>query len=383
MPRIIAPLFCFFSQAAVPKNCARKGSTENIKIEVDNTICCYPNRCVQSLTLPRQPAIDRLVRLPWPVLSASLVMLVCLLGPVIGAFGQGSGKMVRISNPSNKTITEIDLPDSLYPHRKTLLVFYALPNGNSIEWTKGKKITGNDDWHYDIQHIKAQTDFLRLVMVDHNLIVAYMANTLKSWPAWKRESPDRPLEIRRLVDSIAGSFAPYHPEVMLNSHSGGGSFIFGYLDAVDAIPHNIQRIAFIDSDYGYEDSMHTRKLVQWLRSGRHYLTVLAYNDSVVIYNGKPLVSPTGGTWYRSKLLQHNLAKEFRFKSSADTAFINYSTLSNRVDIRLKTNPEGKIYHTEQVARNGFIHTVIGDTKYARKAGYAYWGERVYWSFIPE
>lgn len=383
MPRIIAPLFCFFSQAAVPKNCARKGSTEIIKIQVNYVIYCLSiicnelARCYNRLGSVRSKSWRR------SILSVSMVVLACVSSCSMGAFGQGSGKMVRISNPSNKTITEIDLPDSLYPNRKTLLVFYALPNGNSIEWTKGKKITGNGDWHYDIQHIKAQTDFLRSVMVDHNLIVAYMANTLKSWPAWKRESPGRPQEIRRLVDSITTSFAPYRPRVMLNSHSGGGSFIFGYLDAVDAIPDNVQRIAFIDSDYGYEDSMHTRKLVRWLGSGRHYLTVLAYNDSVVIYNGKPLVSPTGGTWYRSKLLQHNLAKEFRFKSSADTAFITYSALSNRIDIRLKTNPEGKIYHTEQVARNGFIHTVIGGTKYARKARYAYWGERVYGAFISE
>jgi hypothetical protein len=315
--------------------------------------------------------------------NAVLLLVHCLLC-FSAVTGQPAKRTLTIDNPANKTYTEIDLPDTMLPRRGTLLVFYALPNGNSIAWTRGKKISGNDDWHFDIQHISAQTQYIRQVMPDYNVIVAYMANSLKSWPAWKRQPPGSPAEIKRLVDSIAGMFAGYKPEIMLNSHSGGGSFIFGYLDAVDRIPDQVKRIAFIDSDYGYEDSLHTAKLSQWLLASRqHFLTVLAYNDSVVIFNGKPLVSPTGGTWYRSQLLQRRLSEQFRFDAAADTAFRTYSGLSGRIDIRLKTNPEGKIYHTEQVARNGFIHTLLGGTKYARKAGYLYWGERVYSEFITE
>jgi len=292
---------------------------------------------------------------------------------------------IRIHNPVNKTITWLNLPDSLHRlkrSKKLLLIFFALPNGNSIEWTMGKTMAPGDDWHYDIQHIAAQTRFIREVMKDRQVVVAYMANELKSWPAWKRQQADGPAEIKRMVDSIAGIFHPFQTELVLNSHSGGGSFLFGYLDAVSTIPREVSRIAFIDSDYGYEDSLHTQKLTQWLSTSRqHHLNVLAYNDSVVIYNGKPLVSPTGGTWYRTQLMQQKLATAFRFTKSADSSFINYSALSNRIDIHLKTNQEGKIYHTEQVARNGFIHTILSGTRYEQKAGYQYWGERVYGGFI--
>jgi hypothetical protein len=45
--------------------------------------------------------------------------------------------------------------------KPTALVFFALPNGNTIEMTVGKQVGPNDDWHYDIQHIGAQTRFLR------------------------------------------------------------------------------------------------------------------------------------------------------------------------------------------------------------------------------
>ena len=296
----------------------------------------------------------------------------------------GQEKTLIIDNPLNKTLTHINLKDSLElgGKKKTLIIFYALPNGNSIEWTMGKTLQPADDWQYDIQHIAAQTRYLRAVMNDRNIIVVYMANQLKSWPAWKKQQSNGPSEIKRMVDSITGIFANYHPEIMLNSHSGGGSFIFGYLDAVNQIPDFVQRIAFIDSDYSYEDSIHSRKLIQWLKSSKkHHLNVLAYNDSVVIYNGKPLVSPTSGTWYRSKMMQRKLSKIFPFKRQADTSLIYYSALSNRINIILKMNKEGKIYHTEQVARNGFIHTVISGTAYEKKAAYRYWGERVYGAFI--
>lgn len=312
------------------------------------------------------------------------LFLGCCMGS-LAVFGQATRDSKELNwdlvNPILKTRIRINLPDSLNrldKNKKTSLVFFALPNGNSIEWTMGKRMLPGDDWHYDIQHIAAQTRYLREQMKDRNLVVVYLANELKSWPAWKRERKSGPDDIKRIVDSISGIFNAFHPEIILDSHSGGGSFIFGYIDAVKDIPGNITRIAFIDSDYGYEDSLHTAKLAQWLSSSRHhFLNVLAYNDSVVVYNGKPLVSPTGGTWYRTKLMQQKLSSYFSFKSKADTSLIHYTSLSNRVDIYLKTNDHGKIYHTEQVARNGFIHTILSGTKYQRKAGYVYWGERVY------
>ena len=78
------------------------------------------------------------------------------------------------------------------PHRQArLLIFYALPNGNTIEQTIGKAIKPGDDWHFDIQHIGAQLAFLAGEDHDRQLVVAYLENNLKSWPvlaedAWGR-----------------------------------------------------------------------------------------------------------------------------------------------------------------------------------------------------
>ncbi len=289
---------------------------------------------------------------------------------------------LTIKDTGKNVVIYINAPARFYPKGKTYLVFYALPNGNSIEWTKGKRLKAGNDWHYDIQHIAAQTRYVRVLDKKNTYIVVYLMAGQKSWPAWKRSTPDSLNLIRNIVDSITGLFNAYDPEIILNSHSGGGSFVFGYLDAVETIPANVERIAFLDSDYGYEEQRHKNKLVNWLqKSNKNKLLVLAYNDSVVIYNGKPLVSPTGGTWYRSRLMQQNLSADFNFSSTADTAFTSHSALGGRIKIILKENPSGLIYHTEQVARNGFILSLLSATPFEKKKHFTYFGERVYEKYI--
>jgi hypothetical protein len=113
------------------------------------------------------------------------------------------------------------------------------------------------------------------------------------------------------------------------------------------------------------------------------LIVLAYNDSLVVFNGKPLVSPTGGTWYRSRLMQRKLAETFQFKTSSDTSMIIHEALKQRVKIILKENPRGQIYHTVQVEKNGFILSLLSATKFDKRKYFNYFGERVYSELISE
>lgn len=287
-----------------------------------------------------------------------------------------------IKNGHDSVTININAPLHFNKKGKTYVVFFALPNGNSIEWTKGKKMKPGDDWHFDIQHIAAQTRFVRNLDKRNNYIVAYLMANQKSWPTWKRTTENAKPKIKDLIDSLSGLFIEYHPKIILNGHSGGGSFIFGFLDAVEKIPDNIERIAFLDSDYGYEDSLHTKKITDWLQKDKkNNLFILAYNDSIVIYNGKPLVSPTGGTWYRSRLMQRKLAETFSFKTVADTAFIDHQALNGRIKIILKENPNGLIYHTVQVEKNGFIFSLLSNTKFDRRKYFTYFGERVYEKYI--
>ncbi len=90
-------------------------------------------------------------------------------------------------------------PAELFDSNKpTEIVLFALPNGNTIEQTIGKKLNTGDDWHFDIQHIGAQTRFLRNQSLKNNLVVVYLETSQKSWPSWKSKYQDHPAIINSL-----------------------------------------------------------------------------------------------------------------------------------------------------------------------------------------
>jgi hypothetical protein len=272
----------------------------------------------------------------------------------------------------------VDRPEKLFSPRKTIVIFYALPNGNTTTMTMGKKMKEGDDWHYDIQHIAAQTRFIRRELPKKNIVVVYLENNLKSWPAWKQKHPGFPVMIPELVDSVSSLFDS--PEIYLNGHSGGGSFIFGYLLGVGWIPDKIKRISFIDSDYGYDSSYYPAIRSWLLRVKGSALNVFAYNDSVALYNGKPLVSAKGGTWYRSHLILSHLSQELSFSKSETDSLVIYRSADQRVQFFFKRNLNRGIYHTQQVELNGFIHSVLCGTKKDSK-GYSYYGKRAYGELV--
>ena len=266
------------------------------------------------------------------------------------------------------------------PSKRVGIVLYALPNGNTIEQTAGKLMSPGNDWHFDIQHIAAQTRFLRHRVDDYNLVVAYLEAAQKSWPAWRKKHPDNALLIASLADSLRQIFSENDPFLILCGHSGGGSFIFGYLNGVATIPAEVERISFLDSNYGYHDE-YGEKIAEWLKASvDNHLSVIAYNDSVALYEGKPFVSPTGGTWYRSKMMLRDLSDHFAFSSEFNDDFRKHEALGGRVQIILIQNPERKIFHTVLVERNGFIHGMLSGTVLEGR-GYDFWGPRAYTEWI--
>lgn len=281
---------------------------------------------------------------------------------------------------------QINAPSALTfaPNKKVYLILYALPNGNTTDWTIGRKLNSGDDWHYDIQHIGAQTRFLREHIKDANIVTVYLETDMKSWPSWRRKYSDNAAYIKNLADSLRNLFKNYDTRVILNGHSGGGSFIFGFLNSVSRIPDYVDRIGFLDSDYAYDDSLgHGDKIASWLKeSSKNCLCVIAYNDSIALYNGSPVVSPTGGTWYRSKMMKHSLEKSFLFTDKSTTDFLHYQALSGRVNFILKENPARAILHTTQVELNGFIESIVSGTSY-EAVDYIYYGQRAYTKWIQE
>src|SRR6185295_11897531 len=72
-------------------------------------------------------------------------------------------------DPEAKIHINIPPLASFAPGKPVMLIFFALPNGNTTEQTIGKKLQRGDDWHFDIQHIGAQTRFLRELLPDRTI----------------------------------------------------------------------------------------------------------------------------------------------------------------------------------------------------------------------
>lgn len=300
-----------------------------------------------------------------------------LLGQV--NFYQKLNSLHKLNLDSGITLT-FDEPSILKFTKKTKIIIYALPNGNTTAQTFGKKLVEGDDWHFDIQHIGAQTQFIRNEDVNTNYIVVYAENSLRSWPAWRKKFAKADEQITNIVADILKRYKKLKPKIILSGHSGGGSFIFGYINSQNQIPSYIERIGFLDATYGYETEKHQAKLKNWLNNKNKFLQVIAYNDSVVVYNGKPLVSPTGGTWYRSQLMAKDLSVDFKLLEINLPDRINWKNSKQNISFSLLKNPDAKIYHTVLVEKNGFIELVFRGTAFQDK-NYNFWSDRVYNNFV--
>ncbi len=263
---------------------------------------------------------------------------------------------------------------------RTQVVLYALPAGNTIEQTIGRKTEEGDDWHFDIQHIGAQTRWLRTRGGQSDLTVWYLESEGRSWVQWCRAQADG----RRSGElvNLARSMNP-RSRITLASHSAGGALIFNYLDGVERIPDDIERIAFLDSNYAYDPAKgHGDKLAAWLEaSPEHRLCVLAYEDHRALLDGRTFVSEAGGTWGRSRAMLADLGRRHAFTVRDEGGGLErHSTLDGRVTFLLKHNPEQKVWHTRQVELNGFLEAMLSGTAGAGQ-GYRYLGERAYSDLI--
>lgn len=240
----------------------------------------------------------------------------------------------------------------------TTLILYGLPNGNTTEWTIGKALAPGDDWHFDIQHIGAQMRLLRAANPGRNLVIVYLESAQKSWPAWRAANANNSALIAGMVTTLRAAIPGSPPDVCLTGHSGGGSFTFGFINAFDAIPAYITRIAFLDSDYSFgDDPAHGPKLIAWLRGNSdRRLIVIAYDDRNIELNGKKVVSDTGGTYRATYRMVEAFRKEIPLEQGEVGSYLSFT--APQVEMLIHKNPDNKILHTMLVGEfNGFIRAM--------------------------
>lgn len=278
----------------------------------------------------------------------------------------------------------INAPIEMDAANPTLLILYALPNGNTIEQTVGRKTTAAGDYRYDIQHIGAQTRWLRGALRNRNIVVAYLECEGLAWPPWRRKHDPENRRIPEMVQELRKRVGGHHLRLVVTGHSGGGSFTFGVIEGLHEIPDDIERIAFLDSNYAYSaERGHAAKLSSWLQNSQaRFLCVFAYKDFIARLDNKPFVSEDGGTWGRSMAMLKGLAGRFALAEKRTGPWRRHRALDGRIQFHLHENPDAKILHTVQVERNGFIHAILAGTE-LENIGYTYFGERAYSDLIGD
>lgn len=277
-----------------------------------------------------------------------------------GAYGERT-RVVTLDSGVTATI----VVPIRYDRRQPIeLILYALPNGNTTAQTIGRPLAAGDDWHFDIQHIGAQTRALRTRGLPNAVVVYLEANT-KSWPEWRRlrgydnANPRIVAMVNRVREIVEGTTAsnPAPMRVTLTGHSGGGSFAWGFIDGQPALPDWLVRIGFLDSNYSFEPR-HGDKIAQWLaRRADNTLVSIAYDDREIMLDGKKVVSDSGGTWRASHRMIAHFAGSAPFVNDTIGPFLRYRT--TQMEFVLHTNPANRILHTELVGEmNGYMHALL-------------------------
>ena len=70
-------------------------------------------------------------------------------------------RIYTINDKYKDVVIVVNAPLEMDAKKKTKMILFALPNGNDIEYTAGKVRKEDEDFRYDVQHIAAQTRWLR------------------------------------------------------------------------------------------------------------------------------------------------------------------------------------------------------------------------------
>lgn len=299
---------------------------------------------------------------------------------ISGSFGERT----LVLHPDSGVIATIVTPASLDTRKRVDLILYALPNGNSTAQTIGRKLTDSLDWHFDIQHIGAQTRALRTRGLPQAIVV-YLEAEKKSWPEWRRTQGYERANKRivSIIDRIRSAIGdPQKLDVILTGHSGGGSFVFGFIEGQETIPAWIDRIAFLDANYNFDAAQHGQKISSWLRRNpNNKLVVLAYDDRNIMLDGKKVVSDSGGTWRASERMMRYLSERQVLEADTLGEFRRYH--APQIEILLHPNRQNRILHTEMIGEmNGYMHALLvgrasydrGDPVLRRHRAYVEWVE---------
>lgn len=266
--------------------------------------------------------------------------------------------------PEVRSIIVAPLPERIVPENPSRVILFATPNGSTIEQTSGCQKKEGRDWHFDIQHIAAQHRAWQFQNQRENLILVCLEARGLSWPRWRATHPENPKLIRHVIAEILKAIPLQEPQITLACHSGGGSFLWGFLNGSEVIPEQVDRFIFLDANYSFSVAdLHGKKFLDWLKGDKkRTLIVLSYDDRNVLFRGKKVVSPTGGTFRATHRMLDRFRQDLKFSELKQGEFDTYTGLDGQIRMLIHTNGANQILHTRLVGEmNGYLYAATVET----------------------
>ena len=150
---------------------------------------------------------------------------------------------------------------------------------------------------------------------------------------------------------------PRHLVVTLTGHSGGGSFMFGFIEGQDSLPSWLERIAFLDANYNF-DYEHGESWSKWLRaeSAEHARGACVRRPQ---HHARRQEGRFGFRRNVARIVAHDELPRASRSRSRDTLgdFVRYH--APQIEILLHPNPANRILHTEMIGEmNGYMHAML-------------------------
>lgn len=266
--------------------------------------------------------------------------------------------------PEVRLLIVSPLPSKIRSGVPNRIVLFTTPNGSTIEQTLGCQKQAGQDWRFDIQQIAAQHRTWQNLNQRENLILVCLEARGLSWPRWRAKHANNPILIRTVISEILKAVPLQDVKLTLACHSGGGSFLWGFLNGSKTIPDQVDRFVFLDANYSFDVAdRHGEKFLDWLKSDKsRTLVVISYDDRNVIFRGKKVISPTGGTYRATYRMRDRFQQDLKMEETKQEEFLSLSGLEGQIKMLIHTNPKNQILHTRLVGEmNGYLYGMTVNT----------------------
>lgn len=174
-----------------------------------------------------------------------------------------------------------------------------------------------------------------------NIVIAYVSAEGGKWPNYLFSNPTNVARInQRILTRVyegANHIAP--KAISLDAHSGGGSYIFNFIDNSPEIPSSISSLNLYDCLYAYNGMDHAQKIKKWLdRNSAATLTTVTGTPQIIAK--------------QNALISDLQSLGVNFSKSVDNP--TYSILS-AYDGRIKLTTFKEFDHNGTITRDGLLY----------------------------